>query len=95
MARTARLLNRSTVTLSLVDRVEAVLRGSQTAMSRNEVLARLADKGHATSRQRLNVALKHLVDHNVVHDAGRDGVVWLGRPTLQILERLARARVVA
>jgi hypothetical protein len=92
MALSAR---RANVTLDLVDRVEAILHRSQRPMSRNEVLARLAAAGHATTRTRLNAAIAHLTRHQVLHDGGRDGVVWLGRPSLRVLERLARAKVIA
>lgn len=95
MASTMARRRAQNVTLDLVDRVETILRRAQSPLSRNEILRRLARQGHATKRDRLNAALTHLSKHLVVHDAGRDGVVWLGRPSLRALERLARARVVA
>jgi len=88
------LARKQNVTLDLVDRVETLLKRSQQPMSRSELLRRLAAQGHATKRDRLNAALAHLARHGVVHDAGPEGVVWLGRPSLRALERLARARVI-
>lgn len=85
---------RSTITLDLVDRVEQILRDEGAPMSRSEILRRLADAGHSTKRDRLNAAIAHLSKHLVVHDGAGDGVVWLGRPSLALLERLARAKVV-
>ncbi|MFA5860330.1 MAG: hypothetical protein WDA16_01410 [Candidatus Thermoplasmatota archaeon] len=83
-----------TITLDLVDRVEAILRDESGPLSRNVILRRLASNGHSTKRDRLNAAISHLSKHLVVHDGGTQGVVWLGRPTLALLERLARAKVV-
>ena len=85
---------RSTITVDLVDRVEAILRDEGGPLSRNVLLRRLANGGHSTKRDRLNAAIAHLSKHLVVHDAGRDGVVWLGRPNFALLERLARAKVI-
>lgn len=85
---------RSTITLDLVDRVETVLRDEAAPMSRSAILRHLANAGHSTKRDRLNAAIAHLSKHLVVHDGGSEGVVWLGRPNLALLERLARARVV-
>lgn len=84
----------STVTLDLVERVEDILRRAQTPMSRNEILRRLARSHHTTTRARLNAALAYLDKHLVIYDAGRAGVVWLGRPGPELLKRLARAKVV-
>ncbi len=80
------------VTLALVDRVERILRETQSPWSRRALLRRLAEEGHATTRPRLNAALAHLERHHVVHDAGPEGIVWLGAPSLRALERLARAK---
>lgn len=85
---------RSTITLDLVDRVEEILREEHGPMSRGAILLRLANEGHSTKRDRLNTAIAHLSKHLVVHDGANDGVVWLGRPNLALLERLARAKVV-
>lgn len=86
--------SRSTITIDLVDRVEAILREESAPLSRNAILRRLAESGHSTKRDRLNAAIRHLSKHLVVHDGGVDGVVWLGRPNFALLERLARAKVV-
>jgi hypothetical protein len=83
-----------TITLDLVDRVEMVLREERAPMSRSAILRRLANDGHSTKRDRLNAAIAHLSKHLVVHDGEKEGVVWLGRPNLALLERLARAKVV-
>ncbi|MHB8606025.1 MAG: hypothetical protein ACYDCK_12305 [Thermoplasmatota archaeon] len=84
---------RMTITVDLVDRVEAILREERAPMSRNAVLHRLAEEGHSTKRDRLNAAIAHLSKHLVVYDGGSEGVVWLGRPSFALLERLARAKV--
>lgn len=83
-----------TITIDLVDHVEAIVRKEGRALSRNAILRELAAQGHSTKRDRLNAAIAHLEKHLVVHDGGPDGVVWLGRPSLALLERLARAKVV-
>lgn len=83
-----------TITLDLVDRVESMLKAEGGPMSRNAILRRLAAEGHSTKRDRLNAAIAHLAKHQVVHDAKREGAVWLGRPSLALLERLALAKVV-
>jgi hypothetical protein len=85
---------RLTITVGLVDRVEAILREDGGPLSRNVLLRRLAEQGHSTKRDRLNAAISHLSKHLIVHDGGADGVVWLGRPSFALLERLARAKVV-
>lgn len=84
---------RSTITLDLVDRVEQILRDEAAPMSRSAILRRLANEGHSTKRDRLNTAIAHLSKHLVVHDGAGEGIVWLGRPNLALLERLARAKV--
>lgn len=85
---------RSTITLDLIDRVEAILIADGGPMSRSAILRGLANAGHSTKRDRLNAAISHLAKHLVIHDGGGEGVVWLGRPTLALLERLARAKAV-
>lgn len=80
------------MTTDLVLRVEALLQAQGGPVSRNELLRALARSRHAVTRPRLNAALAVLDRYGVIHDGGREGVVWLGRPSLAVLERLARAR---
>lgn len=82
------------VTTDLVFRVEGLLRAAGGPLSRNELLRALARSRHSVARPRLNAALAVLDRYGVIHDGGRDGVVWLGRPSLAVLERLARAKPV-
>lgn len=91
----ARARSAPNVTLDLVNRVEAILRATQAPTTRYQLMKRLAATSHGTTRPRLNAALHHLAAHHIVHDAGEEGVVWLGRPSLRVLERLARAKVLA
>jgi hypothetical protein len=54
-------------------------------MSRNQLLAILADWGHSTSRQSLNAVLSFLeADGSVVF--GSKGVMWVPPASPQILE---------
>lgn len=84
----------SEVTLDLVDRVEAILRDERAPLSRAAVRRRLAAKESAVTNAQLDAVIAHLSKHLVVIDGRNHGVVWLGRPNLELLERLARAPVV-
>lgn len=88
-----KLRARANVTLALVDRVEGLLASHQAPLAREAILKHLKADRHGTTRPRLNAAIAHLARHHIVHDAGKDGVVWLSRPSLKALERLARARL--
>jgi hypothetical protein len=81
------------VTLDLVHRVEALLEREQAPMTRYALLQRLREDRHGTTRPRLNAAVEHLARHHIVYDGGEDGIVWLGSPSLKVLEGLARAKV--
>ncbi len=63
------------VALTTIERVRGLLERSKVPMSRNELLRRLGESGHATTRQRLNRVLAFLVDVGVAVDGNR-GVQW-------------------
>jgi len=63
------------VALTAIERVRGLLERSTVPMSRNELLRRLEESGHATTRQRLNRGLASFVDLGVAVDGSR-GVQW-------------------
>lgn len=63
------------VMLRTVERVQALLQDAQTPVSRSQLLDRLADCGHTTTRQRLNRALEHLFVLELAVE-GSKGIQW-------------------
>jgi len=63
------------VALSTIERVRGLLEASKAPMSRNELLRRLGESGHATTRQRLNRVLSFFIGLGLAVD-GSKGVQW-------------------
>lgn len=77
------------VTLRTVERVESLLREAEEPVSRNQLLHRLAEAEHSTTRQRLNRVLSYLFEHEMIVE-GSKGIQW----THATSESLLRARAV-
>lgn len=59
------------IRLRTVENVEAILRRARQPLSRTELLHRLRGRGHGTTRQRLNLALRFLVHLQVARTTAR------------------------
>lgn len=72
------------VTLSTVEHVCRLLESNPVPVSRNHLLAKLADEGHTTTRPRLNRALDFLFDLALAVE-GSKGIQWThsGSPSLK------------
>jgi hypothetical protein len=79
------------ITLSTVENVRRVLEESSVPMSRNQLLDRLAEQGHTTTRPRLNRALNFFIDLGLAFE-GSKGVQWTdsGSPSLERARRTGR-----
>ena len=60
-------------------------------MSRNELLRRLGDSGHATTRQRLNRVLAFFIDLGLAVD-GSKGVQWTHSDSEDLRRAVATGR---
>lgn len=79
------------VMLSTVERVQALLQDAQTPVSRSQLLDRLADCGHTTTRQRLNRALEHFFVLKLAVD-GSKGIQWTHSTSESLRRALATGR---
>lgn len=79
------------VALRTVERVRRVLERSRIPMSRNQLLRRLAESGHATTRQRLNRALSFFLDLGLAVE-GSKGVQWTHSESEDLRRAVATGR---
>jgi hypothetical protein len=63
------------VQVTLLERVEQVLREAGEPVSRNYILGALKESGGSTNSPRLNRALQYLGDHKMVME-GSKGIQW-------------------
>ena len=83
MVRQAQTLALHFPTLKTVMAIEEVIKNADTAVSRNQILARLPTK---VMRSTLNVALDYLEKRGVILEA-KKGFIWTFNPS----KRLAKA----
>ena len=76
-------------TLETIEYVLGALQGSEGPISRNRILATLADWGHSTTRPSLNAALAFLGDEGMVAE-GSKGLVWVPEAYPQLLEAIRK-----
>ena len=67
---------RANPTLESIEYVRAILKRSQTPVSRNDLLRTLSHWSHSMSRQRLNAVLKFLAADGTVAEASK-GLIWV------------------
>lgn len=78
-------------TLATLEYVLAALQKSEEPISRNRLLAVLADWGHATTRQSLNAALAFFGDQGMVAE-GSKGLIWVPQASPQLSEVVRKGR---
>jgi hypothetical protein len=79
------------VALSTVERVGRELERSKVPISRNRLLRRLEESGHATTRQRLNRALSFFLDLGLAIE-GTKGVQWTHSDSESLRQAVATGR---
>lgn len=79
------------VMLSTVERVQALLQDAEVPVSRNQLLQRLADHGHTTTRQRLNRALGHFFALELAVE-GSKGIQWTHTTSEDLRRAVATGR---
>ena len=79
------------VALSTIERVRGLLEASKAPMSRNELLRRLGESGHATTRQRLNRVLSFFIGLGLAVD-GSKGVQWTHSESEDLRRAVATGR---
>jgi len=79
------------VALSTIERVRGLLEASKAPMSRNELLRRLGESGHATTRQRLNRVLSFFIGLGLAVD-GSKGVQWTHSDSEDLRRAVATGR---
>ena len=76
-------------TLETIEYVVAALQKGAGPVSRNGVLATLAEWGHSTTRQNLNVALEFLGDQGMVAE-GSKGLLWVPEASPELLDAIRK-----
>lgn len=76
-------------TLATLELVRSALKSADGPISRNAILARLAEWGHATTRQSLNAAIGFLADDGSVAE-GSKGLLWVPHAQGKILAAIRR-----
>ena len=79
------------VALSTIERVRGLLEASKVPTSRNELLRRLGESGHATTRQRLNRVLSFFIGLGLAVD-GSKGVQWTHSESEDLRRAVATGR---
>lgn len=89
MAATARRVASSVdVNLGTAELIQSLLEAAAIPVSRNWLLERLRQAGHATTRPRLNRALAHYIGLGLAID-GSKGVQWTHNMSPQLIHALA------
>lgn len=78
-------------TLATMEYVLAVLQKSEEPISRNRLLAVLADWGHSTTRQSLNAALAFFGDQGMIAE-GSKGLIWVPEASPELIEVMRKGR---
>jgi len=71
--------------LSKIEYVRAILQKAEEPISRNALLAVLAEWGHSTNRPSLNAILEFFGDNGMVVE-GSKGLIWVPEASPQLLE---------
>ncbi len=78
-------------TLESIEYVRKALESADGPMSRNRLLAILAEWGHSTTRQSLNAALSFLDDMGKIAE-GDKGLIWVPEASPQLREIIRKGR---
>lgn len=76
-------------TLETIEYVLAALQRADGPVSRNRLLATLADWGHSTTRQSLNAAVNFLGDQGMIAEGGK-GLIWVPEASPELLEAIRK-----
>lgn len=90
-ARAQRLASGPDVNLSTVELVQTLLQEAETPVSRNWLLERLKERGHSTTRPRLNRALQHFIRLSLAVE-GSKGVQWTHNMSPSLLYAIAKGK---
>lgn len=78
-------------TLETIEYVRKALESTDGPVSRNRLLAILAQWGHSTTRQSLNAALAFLDDMGRIAE-GKAGMIWVPAASPQLREIIRKGR---
>ena len=78
-------------TLESIEYVRKALETADGPVSRNQLLATLAEWGHSTTRQSLNAALAFLDDIGRIAE-GDKGMIWVPEASPQLREIIRKGR---